>query len=88
MPVVRLDVMTTDVVTTIVASDERNVNKIELTCGFAVIVANYNVTHGEATDSQATTAIIQVGDRSPMLEHGVELRLSLNFSEIGLSQGY
>lgn len=88
MSVVRLDVMTTDVVTTIVASDERNVNKFDQSCGFAVILVGSNAIHGAGTTSQATTALIQIGGRSPILEHDVELRLSLKFSEIGLRQGY
>jgi hypothetical protein len=54
--------MTTDVVITIVASDEGNVNKIEPDCGFAPIVSGRSALYREMAIPQPTKELIPIGD--------------------------
>ena len=81
--VVRLDVMTTDVVNTIVALEARNVNKIDPACSFAPIMAGLCLTHYKVAMPQATKVMIPIEVWPPIAEHCIELRLSLKFWKIG-----
>jgi hypothetical protein len=79
--------MTTDVVITIVASDEGNVNKIEPDCGFAPIVSGRSVLHREMAIPQPTKELIPIGDLRPIstLHRG---EIILEVWEIRLRQSY